>query len=91
MKKRPTIVLAAVWLLLSCAADTTPPKVVAAVPANGDQSVDPSLSTLSVTFDEPMMDDNWSWAYTTKETFPEMTGQPKYEDGYTKNVLPVKA
>ena len=89
MKKRPIIVVAVVWLLLSCA-DTTPPRVVSTVPANGDQSVDPSLSTLSVTFDEPMMDGNWSWAYTTKETFPEMTGQPKYEDEYTKNVLPVR-
>ncbi len=90
MKKRPTTVLATVWLLLACAGDTTPPKVVSTVPANGDQSVDPSLSTLSVTFDEAMTDGNWSWAYTTKETFPEMTGPPRYEDGYTKNVLPVR-
>ena len=84
------MVLAAVWLLLSCAADTTPPEVVTTVPANNDQSVDPSLSALSVTFDEPMKDGNWSWAYTTKETFPEMTGQPHYEEGYMKNVLPVR-
>ncbi len=79
-----------VSVVLSCTTDNVPPKVISTVPANGDQSVDPSLSTLSVTFSEPMMDGNWSWAYTTKETFPETTGQPIYEDNHTKNVLPVR-
>ena len=79
-----------VSVVLSCTTDNIPPKVISTVPANGDQSVDPSLSTLSVTFSEPMKDGNWSWAYTTKETFPETTGQPRYEDNHTKNVLPVR-
>ena len=37
-----------------------------------------------------MMDQNWSWAYTNENEFPEMTGEPFYTDSYTKNVLPVK-
>ena len=83
-------VLFVVLALISCTTDGTPPKVVSTVPANGDQSVDPSLMTMSVTFNEPMMDGNWSWAYTTKDTFPEMTGQPTYEENNTKNQLPVR-
>ncbi len=90
MKKQLILVCAAASVFLCCAADDVPPKVVGTVPANGDRSVDPSLSAMSVTFNEPMRDGNWSWAYTTKETFPETTGQPRYEDNYTRNVLPVR-
>ena len=45
---------------------------------------------MSVTFSEEMQDGNWSWAYTTKNTFPEMTGQPTYSENFTKNTLPIK-
>ena len=90
MKKQLILVCAAASVFLFCAADDVPPKVVGTVPATGDRSVDPSLTAMSVTFDEPMRDGNWSWAYTTKETFPETTGQPSYQDNYTRNVLPVR-
>jgi len=73
-----------------CAADETPPKIVATVPADGDTAVDPGLAELSVTFDEPMKDKNWSWCYENPETFPKMTGDPRYEDGFKKCVLPVQ-
>lgn len=90
MKKNLILAFFAVSTFLSGTTDSTPPKVISTNPANGDQTVDPSLSTLSVTFSEPMMDGNWSWAYTKKESFPEVTGQPRYEDNHTRNVLPVK-
>jgi len=70
--------------------DTEAPRVVATFPPNGSQDVDPSISEISVTFNEEMMDQNWSWAYTHENEFPEMTGQPYYTDNYTKNVLPVE-
>ncbi len=75
--------------LCSVAPDTEPPRVVRTIPANGDRAVDPSLTTLTVTFNEPMQDGSWSWAYTTLDSFPKMTGAPKYIDPYT-SVLPVK-
>ena len=88
--KKMLLVLAVVMAHSACSTDTTPPTVVSTVPANGDQAVDSSLTMLSVTFSESMVDGNWSWAYTTEETFPETTGEPRYEENYTKNVLPVR-
>ena len=90
MKTRILTVFTTILLLIACAKDTTPPEVVSTIPANGDQAVDPALSTLSVTFSEPMMDGNWSWAYTREEDFPEMTGQPRFENNNTINLRPVK-
>ena len=37
-----------------------------------------------------MTDGNWSWAYSKKEMFPEMAGQPYYKPGLKTNILPVK-
>lgn len=90
MKRKLTLIFAVAAIFVSCGNDTIPPRVISTVPANGDQSVDPAMSMLAVTFSEPMMDGNWSWAYTRKEDFPEMDGQPRYENNYTKNVLPVR-
>ena len=90
MSKVWALIVVTLLMSLSCTSASLPPKVVSTVPANGDHAVDPSLTTLSVTFSKPMMDGNWSWAYTTKETFPQTTGQPYYEANDTTNVLPVK-
>lgn len=70
--------------------ETEAPRVVDTFPPNGSQDVDPSINEISVTFNEEMMDQSWSWAYTNKNEFPEMTEQPYYTESYTKNVLPVK-
>ncbi len=70
--------------------DNTSPVVVETFPPNGSQNVDPSIEELSVTFNEPMMDKSWSWAYSNKDDFPSMTGQPHYVDNLKKNILPVK-
>jgi len=90
MKMKLVMAVALAMACFSCNKDSVAPRVVSTVPDVGDQSVDPSLSRLSVTFSEPMMDGNWSWAYTRKEEFPEMTGDPQYEGDFTTNVLPVK-
>lgn len=76
---------------LSCAEnDTVAPSVVRTVPINGSNDVEPSLTEMSVTFNEEMQDGNWSWAYTTKDKFPEITGQPVFSEKFTKNTLPIK-
>ena len=78
-------------LLSGCGAkDNLPPKVIGTNPQNGAQNVDPSLTEISVTFNEPMMDKSWSWCYEEKEKFPQMTGQPYYTENNTKNILPIK-
>ena len=69
--------------------DTKAPRVIETYPINGSTDVDPSLNEISVTFNEQMMDGNWSWAYTEKNEFPTVKGQPYYTDNYTKNNLPV--
>lgn len=86
-----SIVLAIVIGFISCTAnDSKAPRIIATFPPNGNTDVDPSINEISVTFDEEMMDGNWSWAYTNKDQFPEMSGQPYYTEEFTKNILPVK-
>ena len=69
--------------------DTQAPRIVETFPVNGSTDVDPSLNEISATFNEPMMDGNGSWAYTNKNEFPRIKGQPYYTKSYTKNNLPV--
>ncbi len=66
------------------------PKIIDTSPENGSQNVDPTLTEISVTFDQPMLDKSWSWAYEDKDKFPKMTDDPYYTEDYTKCVLPVK-
>ena len=76
---------------LACAqGDSKPPRVVSTFPQNGSQDVDPSIKEITVTFNEEMMDGNWSWAYDDKNKFPQIIGQAYYTDNNTKNILPVK-
>ena len=82
--------LLSICVALACSGgDTTPPRVVSTFPQNGSQDVDPSLTEIYVVFSEEMTDQNWSWVYEDKNSFPKMTGQPYYTDNYTKNILPV--
>lgn len=70
--------------------ESAPPVVIKTVPAAGSSEVDPATTEIKVTFSRKMQDKSWSWSTWGDETFPEMTGQPKYlEDGRTC-VLPVK-
>ena len=70
--------------------DSKPPRVVSTFPENGSKDVDPSIKEISVTFNEEMMDGNWSWVYEDKSTFPQIIGQAYYNDNNTTNTLPVK-
>ena len=91
---RYTLLLLSAFLLVACVAhaerDSKAPRVVGTSPVNGSIDVDPSLTEISVTFDEEMVDGSWSWAYEDEERFPRITGQAYYVDNNTKNVLPVK-
>ena len=88
---RVLMVLVITTFCVSCTeSDSVAPNVIETFPVTGSTDVDPSITEISVTFDKPMMDGNWSWAYSNKNMFPEMTGQPYYQPGLTRNVLPVK-
>ena len=84
------IVVLAALQLVGCGGDDVPPSVVRTTPVNGDIDVDPGVSELSVTFSEEMQDGNWSWVSESETSFPQMTGQPRYVDNRTRNVLPVR-
>lgn len=71
-------------------ADTTPPQVQSTIPANEAVDVDPNLTELSVTFNEPMTDGGWSWAYKDEKKFPKLTTDPIYSNGTTINTVGVK-
>ena len=60
------------------------------VPPVGSTDVDPGLSEIRVTFSKEMLNGNWSWVTLSKDTFPEMTGNPHYEKDRRTCVLPVK-
>ena len=88
---RILMVLVITTICVSCTeSDSVAPNVIETFPVTGSTDVDPSITEISVTFDEPMMDGSWSWAYSNKDMSPEMNGQPYYQPGLTKNVLPVK-
>ncbi len=84
------VMLIAISSVYCAEKDSKAPSVIETFPPNGSTDVDPSIREISVTFDEEMTDGNWSWAYTYKDQFPEMNGQPHFTDNFTRNILPVK-
>lgn len=93
MVKKAFLVFALIFIIIGIAyaqGDSKHPRVVSTFPENGSQDVDPSINEISVTFNEEMMDGNWSWVYENESTFPQMIGQAYYKDNNTTNVLPVK-
>lgn len=69
---------------------SAPPVVVKTVPTAGDDSVDPALTEIKVTFSKPMQDNSWSWSTWGEENYPETTGKPNYLADHKTCVLPVK-
>ncbi len=64
--------------------DSLPPVVVKTVPVSGVTKVDPATKQIKVTFSKRMLDKSWSWTQISKETFPEIVGDVRYEkDGKT--------
>lgn len=74
--------------ILAAAALGDAPKVVKAVPDNGDSDVDPALTELRIEFDRDMSPGGHSLC-GGGETFPEIDGKPKWE-GKRTFVIPVK-
>ncbi len=64
-----------------------PPTVVDASPDNGDTAVDPATTELRITFDQPM-DTSAHSVVGGGETFPKITGQPRWIGRHTF-VLPI--
>jgi len=68
-----------------------PPSVVKTVPQCGDMTVDAAVTNqITVTFSKDMMDESWSWYQVEPETFPQLTGKPKYLDDKRTCVVNVK-
>jgi len=85
------LIIALIFISTGCGKkDISARYVVKTFPTDGSQNVDPSINELTVTFNEAMMDGNWSWAYSKVSEFPTMRGDPHYTDEFTTNVLPVK-
>lgn len=69
---------------------SVPPVVIRTLPESGDSQVDPSVSTIRVTFSKPMQDGSWSWGRLDGDTWPETTGPPRFEADGRTCVLPVR-
>ena len=68
-----------------------PPSVIKTVPLSGDTTVDATVTKqITVTFSKKMTDGSWSWAQMSKETFPEIVGEPKYLDDQKTCFVDVK-
>ena len=69
--------------------ESVPPVVVKTVPEAGAGDVDPKLTEVKVTFSKDMQDGTWSWSTLSRESFPKVTGKPKYLADRRTCVLPV--
>jgi hypothetical protein len=65
------------------------PKVIRMIPDNGAADVDPEIKEIRVYFDRPMKAGGWA-VVGGGEHYPETPGKPRYEDGGTVFVLPVR-
>ncbi len=65
------------------------PRVVSTTPAAFADDVSPDVNKITVTFDQPMMDQSWSWT-GGGETYPQTPGRPYYDSSRTTCTLPVK-
>lgn len=59
-----------------------PPRVIKAVPDNGDIDVRPGLTEIRVTFDQPMRRGSHSWV-GGGDAFPKVLGAPQWADDRT--------
>lgn len=75
-----------VWRL---ALQLVAPYVTGTNPQAYANDVTPSLEKITVTFDQVMKDNSWSWT-GGGEKYPKTTGQPSYDPNRTTCSLPVK-
>jgi len=70
---------------------TLPPVVVKTVPQSGDTAVDAkAVKEIRVTFSKKMTDKSWSWSQISKDTFPKITGDIRYDKDGMTCVCPVE-
>lgn len=77
-----------IGLLASASAIAAAPKVAESQPKAGDNEVDPKVRRLRVVFDQPMDHGGFSFV-GGGETFPKVTGKPRWLDDRTC-ILPVR-
>jgi len=82
------ILTAVCSMLVASAALGAPPKVVRAIPDNGDVNVDPNLTEIRITFNQPM-DPGGRSIVGGGDSFPAITGDVRWVGGTTV-VIPVK-
>jgi Big-like domain-containing protein len=58
--------------------ESAPPVIVKTLPQAGAADVDSKTTEIQVTFSKDMMDRSWSWSQLSDDTFPKITGKPKY-------------
>jgi Bacterial Ig-like domain len=73
-------------LNVSAAPPAQPPHVVAFDPPDGATDVDPSRTTLAVTFDRPMDPQGWAWVIEGPDTAPDL-GEASFDAGGTTNTV----
>ncbi len=77
-------------LVLAGTAWAGPCRAVSTEPADGAREVPASLKQITVTFDQAMKTDGWSFIKLPQMgVFPEVSGNPKFVTSY-KCALPVK-
>ena len=67
-----------------------PPVVVKTIPESGALGVDPGLPEIRVTFSKDMLAGGWSCVNLSKETFPAVAGESRFEPDKRTFVMPVK-
>jgi len=65
------------------------PKVIRTVPDALANDVSSDLDKITVTFNQKMMNNSWSWT-GGGETYPKTTGKPFYDESITTCTMPVK-
>lgn len=90
LEKAVTALTAEIRAMRTADLDNAPPVVIKAIPDNGADDVDASLTEIRVTFSKDMQDGSWSWTQRSDDTFPEVTGKIHYLDDKRTCVLPVK-
>ncbi len=83
-----TISGAVCWLFMTGTVLAAPPRVVEAIPDNGDINVDPNLSEIRITFDQ-RMDTRGRSIVGGGDSFPEITGEIRWIGAQTI-VVPVR-
>lgn len=78
------VVAVVLVLLFSLVAVAAPPKVVKAIPDNGDIGVDPNLNEITITFDQPM--DQGMSVVGGGDKYPEVLGRPRWTNPKTLSI-----